>query len=160
MKTFLKFPFALLMLFTLVVTVVSCKDDDGDDKPDNTVQETVTSLNLRLDAPKGKQDVAVLFTNPEGINGKTATNTLTLDANTLYTGTITLEDETKTPKADVSNQYTVSYQVIGSDVSIIANGLQPQVQTRATTTTNATLIITLIKGSTTLSTTFPLVIRL
>ena len=156
MKNRISFFLIVLLISNLSLSVISCKKKK---KEEVTPAEIVTSLNLTLDAPKGKQDVIALFNDMAGVNNKTAPTTLTLDANTLYTGTITLEDESVTPKKDVSDDYTITYRATGTDLTI-TNGKTPQVTTRSTTSaTNASLEIILTKNGNTSTVKFPLVVR-
>ncbi|WP_026464412.1 hypothetical protein [Adhaeribacter aquaticus] len=135
--------------------VVACKKDNGGS---GTVpnQDKVTTVNLELAAPKGKLDAIATFSDPNGINNQTATNTVTVDANATYIGTITLEDESKNPKANVTMDYVVSYQISGIDATI-SGGVSPTLTTRATG--NGTLRINLTKANKISSVTFPLSVR-
>lgn len=147
----------LLILSSLCLLALSCKKKK---KEEVAPEDKVTSLNLILDAPKGKQDVILFFNDVTGIAGKTAPSTVTLDANTLYTGTITLEDESVPPKKDVTNDFSVTYRVTGADVTVTANGKTPQVQTKnPSANTDAFLEVILTKNNKNNTTKFPLVVR-
>ena len=154
MKRTFKAYSALVIMF-LTLATISCKEKKDDPLPEDTSK--ITSLNLILDTTqKGHQDATASLQDVAGINGKTG-NTITLDANGSYAGTIVLEDATKTPTANVTSAYTITYQITGADASISAAGPTPTITTRAAG--SGTLSITMVKESKTTTVTFPLTIR-
>jgi len=145
----------LTLFFILALTVISCKKDTTDPQPQDTSK--VTNLILQLDTTqKGHQDATASLQDAAGIDGKEG-NTITLDANGSYVGSIILEDETQTPKATVTNDYTISYQLTGTDASISPAGSSPTITTR--TAGSGTLRITLTKDANNTVVTFPVTIR-
>jgi len=145
--------FTLLAVLTLVT--FSCKDNKPDPVPEDTSK--ITNLVLQLDTnQKGHNDATATVQNADGIDGK-ETNAITLDANGTYIGSIVLEDETKTPKATVTNEYTIAYQFTGTDAIISASGTTPTFTTKAAG--SGTLRITLTKASKSTVVTVPVTIR-
>ncbi|WP_026464353.1 hypothetical protein [Adhaeribacter aquaticus] len=140
----------------LVLSVFSCKKEKEEPGPGGTTSDTITRFQLALDAPKGKLDAVAFFTDPNGISNQTAVTSVTVDANTIYTGTLTLEDESKTPKATVTKNYTVSYRITGIDATI-TGGATPTLTTKSTG--DGTLNVTLTKADKSKSIAFPITVR-
>ena len=145
--------FALLAVLTLAT--FSCKDKKKDPAPEDASK--ITNLVLQLDtSQKGHNDATGTVQHAAGINGQ-AGNAITLDANGTYLGSIVLEDESKTPKATVTNEYTIAYQFTGTDATISASGTAPTFTTK--TAGSGTLRITLTKAGKNTVVTFPVTIR-
>ena len=155
MKNILNAYVTLFLFAVLALTTSSCKDDEPGTTPADTSK--ITNLVLQLDTnQKGHQDATASLQNTAGIDGKVG-NTITLDANGYYAGSIVLEDETKTPKATVTTDYTIAYQLTGTDATISAAGAAPTVTTRAAG--SGTLRITMTKANKNTVVTFPVTIR-
>lgn len=125
--------FSWLFLVLLVPGVLACKNKKAQPAPEEA-KITAILLNF-LTEQKGKQNVSVQFKDPAGINGKQATSPLRLQANTTYTSKITLLNESKTPAADISITYNVSFLVTGlTNVTINKQDRQFEFKTGAAST--------------------------
>jgi hypothetical protein len=148
------FPF---LLGALLLGTISCKEDN---EPIVKAQK-VTTVSLQLNAEgKGKTDVSFTFKDLNGVIGKTAESPLVLDANTTYTGTILLEDESVSPKRNVSATFDISYWVGNANVSVTENsGALTVVVGNATTSTDGQLRIRLTENAQSSDVMFPLLVR-
>jgi len=142
----------------------------GGDDPQPVVeeQEEITTVQINL-VPEGKgQNVTATFSDPDGVGGTApVVDALNLAPNTVYKGTITLKDESKTPAQDITSEvksegdeHELFYNVTGANLTVTktdldANnrpiGLEATFETAATS--SGTLRVTLkhqpdLKGST------------
>jgi hypothetical protein len=155
MKTTLQHFFSLCLLACIVLLASSCKKEN-DKAP--AAQEKVTGISLALTSEqKGVLDVSLDFNDSNGLAGKTSPNTVTLDANTTYTGTLMLEDASKSPAKDVTADYEVSFQAEGTGVSISKSGEGLSVETGDATA--GTLHMDLKRNGQTQRVSFPLTVR-
>lgn len=122
-----------LLFMMLLQGVFACKEDEPE-KPVDEAEKITAILFDFLAEGKGKQDVSVQFRDNDGINSKQSSSPLRLQANTIYTGKITLLDESQTPNNEVTSAYNITYQVTGAAVTITKNGQQLRLQTGAATT--------------------------
>ena len=144
-----------ILLAVLTLANLSCGGNGSDPVPEDTSK--ITNLVLQLDTnQKGHNDATATVQNAAGINDK-ASNAITLDANGTYIGSIVLEDETKTPKATVTSEYTIAYQFTGTDATISASGTAPTFTTKAAG--SGSLRITLTKAGKNTVVTVPVTIR-
>jgi hypothetical protein len=150
---------SLYLLCGITLLSIACKKDD---KATPAVeQKKVTKLNMMLTSDqKGIQDVNVFFNEAAGVGGKTSPNAITLDANTIYTGTLALEDATQSPAKVVTADYQVSFQVSNADATFSMSGQEIQVTTRAASTgSNGMLQVELTQGGQVQKVSFPLMVR-
>ncbi|MCX2739067.1 hypothetical protein [Pontibacter anaerobius] len=150
---------SLCLLCGITLLGIACKKDD---KATPTVEQAkVTGLSMMLSSDqKGIQDVNVLFKDATGLGGKTSPNVITLDANTIYTGTLALEDATQSPAKVVTTDYQVTFQVASADATFSMSGQEVQITTRAASTgSNGMLHVELKQGSQVQKVSFPLMVR-
>lgn len=150
---------SLCLLCGITLLSIACKKDEN--ATPAVVQKKVTKLSLMLSSEqKGIQDVNVLFNDATGLGGKTSPNVITLDANTIYTGTLVLEDATQSPAKVVTADYQVTFQVASADATFTMSGQEVQVSTRsASTGSNGMLQVELKQGSQVQKVSFPLMVR-
>ena len=99
MKFSIKYSWALLAVLFLAFS--SCKDDDPVEEPD---EEVITNLNFVL-TPTSGSAVTMTFEDLDGDGGNAPTIVGgTLQANTVYTGAITLSNESETPAEDITEE--------------------------------------------------------
>jgi hypothetical protein len=176
---------ALLALLAATPLVSGCNNDNDEPTPDDD-NEQVTTVTYTLTPTGGGTPVAVTYKDPDGDGGAAPTiGTLTLAANTTYTGVLSLLDETKSPVVNTSAEILEEadehifffdpapaglVQVTRTDKD--KNNLEIGLQTRLVTTTAAsgTLKITLrhqpgakngsfAPGDTDVEVTFPTTVR-
>lgn len=94
--------FSLLALIAVTTLFYACDDDD----PFIPVEEEViTNLTLVLTPDGGGSTVTLTFSDPDGDGGSAPTiTTAPLAANTIYTGAITLLNESVTPVEDITSE--------------------------------------------------------
>ncbi|SHK05361.1 hypothetical protein [Hymenobacter psychrotolerans] len=168
----------------------ACKDDNEDPKPDAD-NEQITTVTYTLTPQGGGTPVSIQYRDPDGDGGTAGTitpATLTLAPNTTYTGTLKLEDETKTPAENItaeilaeSDEHVFVFAPTGVNLTITATdkdrnnlpiGLASQAVTGAANATGTTgnLKITLrhqpgtkdgtaTPGDTDVEVTFPTAVR-
>jgi hypothetical protein len=155
MKTTVHHIFSLCLLACLALFVSSCKKED-DKTP--TVQEKVTGINIALNSEKkGALDVDVSFKDAKGLEGKTSAEAIIMDANSTYTGALSLEDASKNPAKDVTADYEVSFHSSSPGVVFSINGRDLTVET--STPVVGTLHMDLKRGGKTQRISFPLTVR-
>ena len=92
----------LLALLAAAPLFSACNNDDDDQTPDDD-NEQITTLIYTLTPVGGGAPVSATYRDLDGDGGTAPTRTsLTLAANTTYTGVLTLRDETKNPVVDTS----------------------------------------------------------
>ncbi|WP_125185433.1 hypothetical protein [Botryobacter ruber] len=98
MKTLFR-PYLAFLFLGSLLTITACKDDEVPE-PDEE-QELITTVTLRLDpedTDKG-QSVSATWRDLDGPGGQPETKeTLTLQPNMVYNGTLTILDESQTGK--------------------------------------------------------------
>ena len=179
--------FALLALLTATTLFSACKkDNDNDDPTPDDDNEQITTVTYTLTPTSGGTPVSVTYKDVDGDGGTPPTiGTLTLAANTTYTGVLTLLDETKTPAVNTSaeileeaDEHLFVFTPAPANLVQITrtdkdkNNLEVGLQTRLVTTSAAsgTLKITLrhqpgtkngseAPGDTDVEVTFPTTIR-
>ncbi|MBX0292701.1 hypothetical protein K3G63_19810 [Hymenobacter sp. HSC-4F20] len=178
----------LLALLASTTLLSACKDDNEDPTPDED-NEQITTVTYTLTPTGGGTPVLVQYRDLDGDGGTAPTiGTLTLAANTTYTGTLALQDETKTPAENTTaeiqekaDEHLFFFETSGTNLTItptdkdknnLAVGLTTQAVTGAAnaTGTTGTLKITLrhqpgskngtfAPGSTDVEVNFPTVVR-
>ena len=183
MKTSL---FRLLPLLALPFVFTAC-DYDKDPAPVDE-NEVITTVTYTLTPVGGGAPVSVTFRDPDGDQGsqQPTIGSLTLAANTAYTGAITVLDETKNPventTADIleeSDEHLFVYTVNPAGLLTIARtdkdknnleiGLATSLQTRATAGTGTLNVVlrhqpgtkngTATPGSSDVDVTFPVTVQ-
>jgi len=183
MKTSL---FRLLLLLALPFVFTAC-DDDKDPAPVDE-NEVITTVTYTLTPVGGGTPVSVTFRDPDGDQGsqQPTIGSLTLAANTAYTGAISVLDETKSPAgnttADIleeADEHLFVYTVNPAGLLTIARtdkdknnlevGLATSLQTRATAGTGTLNIVlrhqpgvkngTATPGSSDVDVTFPVTVQ-
>ena len=95
-------PFLAALLLAAPLFATSCKDDKEDPQPDDE-NELITTVRYTLTPVGGGAAVTAESKDLDGDGGNApVTSTLTLAANTTYTGTITFLDESKSPAEDIT----------------------------------------------------------
>ena len=156
MKTSLFRPF-LLLAVPFVFT--ACKKDKDPAPTDEN--EVITTVTYTLTPVSGGTPVTIKYRDPDGDQGSqpgVITGALALAAGANYTGTLTVQDETKSPIGDVTAEilekadehlfvYTVSPAGLltitrtDKDSKNLAVGLTTSVQARATAGTGTLNIV-------------------
>lgn len=176
---------ALLALLAAAPLFSACNDDNDDPVADDD-NEQITTVTYTLTPTSGGAPVSVTYKDADGDGGAAPTiGTLTLAANTTYTGALTLLDETKTPAVNTSaeilqeaDEHLFVFAPAPANLVTVTrtdrdrNNLEVGLQTRLVTTTAATgtLKITLrhqpgtkngteTPGDTDVEVTFPTVVR-
>ncbi|HEX8428760.1 hypothetical protein [Hymenobacter sp.] len=163
----------------------ACSDDNDDPTPDDD-NEQITTVTYTLTPVSGGTPVVVTYKDADGDGGAAPTiGTLTLAANTTYTGALSLLDETKTPVVNTSAEILkesdehifffepaptnlVNVTLTDKDKNNLPVGLQTQLVTTSAAT--GTLKITLrhqpgakngsfAPGDTDVEVTFPTVVK-
>ena len=147
-----------LLFMVLLQGFVSCKEKKAE--PETTAENIITAVLFDFLAEgKGKQDISVQFRENAGINNKQSSTPLRFQANTIYTGKITLLDESQTSANEVTSDYNITYQVTGASVTVTKTGQQLKVETReATTNTDGLLRIEMKKDNKVQNVSFPILI--
>ncbi|WP_162055523.1 hypothetical protein [Pontibacter pamirensis] len=158
MKNRLQQFLSLCLVCSMTLLNAACKKDD---KASPAEQAKVTGISIALtSAQKGRQDVSVEFSDLNGLSGKTSPNTITLDANTSYTGTLILEDANQTPVSNVTTEYDASFHVTNASVTFSKNGQEIQVETTTATSGSAgTVHVELRQNGQTQQVSFPIMVR-
>jgi thiol:disulfide interchange protein len=157
MNRITKLAFALLFM-VLLQGVFSCKEKKTE-KPVVEAGKITAIMFDFLAEGKGKQDVSVQFRDNDGINNKQSATPLRFQANTTYTGKITLLDESQTPADEVTSDYNITYQVNDKTVIITKNGQQLRVETgEATTNTDVVLRIEMKQDTDVQNVSFPVLV--
>jgi thiol:disulfide interchange protein len=147
-----------LLLMVLLQGVFACEEDKPEPPVDEAEKITAIMFDFLAEG-KGKQDVSVQFRDNDGINGKQSSTPLRLQANTTYTGKITLLNESQTPNNEVTSDYTITYQESGTGIIITKNGQQLRVETKAATTnTDGLLRIEMKQNNNVQNVSFPVLI--
>lgn len=130
MKKLLRPYLAILLTGSLTFATSACGGSD-DPKPIVEEQEEITTVQINL-VPEGKgQNVTATFSDPDGVGGTAPTiDVLNLAPNTVYNGTITLKDESKTPVKDITPEvktegadHELFYNVTGANLTITKTDL-------------------------------------
>jgi hypothetical protein len=185
MNTILLRPFALILLAAPFLFTACKKDKDPAPADEN---EVITTVTYTLTPVGGGTPVAVTFRDPDGDQGsqQPTIGTLTLAANTAYTGALTVLDETKSPVENTtaeilekSDEHLFVYTVNPAGLLTIARtdrdknnievGLATSVQTQTTAGTGVLNIVlrhqpgtkngTATPGSSDVDVTFPVVVQ-
>lgn len=92
----------LAILFISSIAFTSCSDDDHDDHDHE--EELITTVTYTL--TKGSDKIILKYVDSDGEGGKAGTYTVSgsLKANSNYSGTIKLENETENPADDVTKE--------------------------------------------------------
>lgn len=92
----------LAILFISALTFTACSDDDHDDDDHDHEEELITTVNYTL--TNGNDVITLSFVDLDGEGGSDGTYTVSgnLSANTTYTGTIELLNETENPADDIT----------------------------------------------------------
>ena len=144
-------PFLAALLLAAPLFATSCKDDKEDPQPDDE-NELITTVRYTLTPVGGGAAVTAESKDLDGDGGNApVTSTLTLAANTTYTGTITFLDESKSPAEDItaevsaeSDEHLVVYTPAPANLVSItrtdrdAKNLEVGLTTRLVTTAAAT----------------------
>ncbi|WP_400192522.1 hypothetical protein [Hymenobacter sp. B81] len=144
-------PFLAALLLTAPLLATSCKDDKENPQPDDE-NELITTVRYTLTPVSGGAPVTVEYKDLDGDGGNAPTiGTLTLAANTTYTGAISFLDESKNPAQDLttevsaeSDEHLVVYTAAPANLLTItrtdrdAKSLEVGLTTRLVTTTAAT----------------------
>ena len=177
---------ALLALLATTTLFSACKKDNNDDPTPDDDNEQITTVTYTLTPTSGGAPVSVTYKDADGDGGAAPTiGTLTLTANTTYTGVLTLLDETKTPVVNTSaeileeaDEHIFFFEATPTNLVQVTrtdkdkNNLEVGLQTRLVTTSTAsgTLKITLrhqpgakngtfAPGDTDVEVTFPTTVR-
>lgn len=94
----------LALLFISVLTFSSCKKDDHDDDDHDHEEELITTLTYTLTS--GTDTVTLTFKDLDGEGGAEGTYEVSgsLTANTVYSGAVTLLNETEDPAENVTEE--------------------------------------------------------
>ncbi|GAB2948125.1 hypothetical protein GCM10027048_11260 [Hymenobacter coalescens] len=176
---------AALLLATPMVFLAGCGNDDDDPEPEEE-NELITTVRYTLTPAGGGTPVIVEYKDLDGAGGNAPTiGSLTLAANTTYTGAVAFLDESKTPAANITaevsaeaNEHLVVYVPAPANLLTITrtdrdgNNRELGLATRVVTTAAATgtLKVTLKHqpgtkngqpepGSTDAEVTFPVTVR-
>ncbi|GEO07186.1 hypothetical protein AAE02nite_48500 [Adhaeribacter aerolatus] len=147
-----------LLFMVLLQGFFSCKEKKTVPPAEEAGKITAVLFDFLAEG-KGKQDVSVQFRDADGINNKQSATPIRFQANTTYTGKITLLDESKTPAAEVTSSYNITYKVTGPKVTITKNNQQLTVETEAATTNaDGVLRIEMKQGTDVQNVSFPVLI--
>ncbi|NRD23482.1 type 1 periplasmic binding fold superfamily protein [Winogradskyella litoriviva] len=93
----------LALLFVLGLTIASCSNDDDDHDHDHE-EELITTVTYQLSS--GMDIVTLEFQDIDGDGSAAPTYTVSgpLTANTIYTGSIELLNETESPAEDITEE--------------------------------------------------------
>lgn len=96
-----------ISLFTItlfaLLSFAACKNDDPEDHDHE--EELITTLNLVLTPSDGSEVVTLSFVDEDGDGGnEPVITTDNLAANTTYSGTITLLNESESPAEDITEE--------------------------------------------------------
>jgi hypothetical protein len=95
----------LLALLATTTLFSACKKDNNDTPTPDDDNEQITTVTYTLTPSGGGTPVSVTYKDSDGDGGAAPTiGTLALAANTTYTGTLRLLDETKTPVVVTSDE--------------------------------------------------------
>ncbi|RTQ53632.1 hypothetical protein EJV47_02530 [Hymenobacter gummosus] len=144
-------PFLAALLLAAPLLTTSCKNDDDNPTPDDE-NELITTVRYTLTPAGGGTPVTVEYKDLDGAGGTAPTiGTLTLAANTTYTGAVTFLDESKSPADNItaevneeSDEHLVVYVPTPANLLSITrtdrdrNNLEVGLSTRLVTTTAAT----------------------
>ncbi|WP_242582408.1 hypothetical protein [Hymenobacter telluris] len=187
MHTPVKNPLRMMLLALLAVAPLftACNNDDDDPTPDDD-NEQITTLTYTLTPVGGGAPVSATYRDLDGDGGTAPViGSLTLAANTTYTGTLSLLDETKNPAVNTSaeileeaDEHLFWFEPTPANLLTVTrtdrdkNNLEIGLQTRVVTTAAATgnLKITLrhqpgtkngtfAPGDTDVEVTFPTTVR-
>ncbi|PKP51612.1 MAG: hypothetical protein CVT95_00510 [Bacteroidetes bacterium HGW-Bacteroidetes-12] len=112
MKTIQKITKASLYLFLAVTLIIGCKKDKDSPKPSPinppvNEEELITTVKITfVDTAGVEPTVTVFFRDPDGDGGNAPTqfDTIRLAANTIYSATIELFDESKNPVENITQE--------------------------------------------------------
>ena len=156
-KSYQQFLSLVLLCGTLFLTA-ACKKEETTPATDEAKVTGITFLLAPLQ--KGKQDVNIEFSAPDGVDGKQSPNAIVLDTNTEYSGKVILTDQSKSSQEDVTADYAVSFHAVNADASFSGSSQQLQVTAGAVTTgSNGVLHIDLKRAGQTERVSFPLIVR-
>ncbi|UOQ66631.1 hypothetical protein [Hymenobacter volaticus] len=177
---------ATLLAFVAAAPLFSACNDDNDDPTPDDDNEQITTVTYKLTPTNGGAPVSVTYKDADGDGGTAPViGSLTLAANTTYTGELTLLDETKNPAVNTSaeileeaDKHLFVFEPAPANLMTVTrtdkdkNNLEIGLQTRLVTTTAATgtLKITLrhqpgtkngtsAPGDTDVEVTFPTTVR-
>lgn len=126
----IKYPIILVLAGWQLL--VSCKEKKVDLPAVAKGKITTVRLDFLAEG-KGKLDVSVQFKDNEGVHSKQSPSPLRLQANTTYTGKITLLDESQTAGNEVTGEYNINFQVTNASLTLTRTGQQLRAQTAAAT---------------------------
>jgi hypothetical protein len=93
----------LSLMAALTISLQSCHKDDGHHH-DHSEEEVITTLIYKLTAPDGSV-AQLIFRDTDGDGGNAPVITTdVLKANTMYTGAITLSNESENPAEDITEE--------------------------------------------------------
>lgn len=94
---------SLLLLIPVALLAAACKKDEQNVTPSDP-NEAITTATLTLTSKATPAESVTATIENLNTTADFSKATLTLKANTTYTGVVTLLDKTKTPTLDVSNE--------------------------------------------------------
>ena len=97
-------PLLLVSIFTSLLAVMSCSDDPDDPVIENE-EEVITTLTYTLTPAEGGSAVVLNYRDLDGDGpGEPTITNGTLSAETIYTGSITILNETESPAENVTEE--------------------------------------------------------
>ena len=97
-------PLLLISTFTSLLLFISCSDDPDDPVIENE-QEVMTTFTYTLTPAEGGSEVVLSYRDLDGDGPEEPTITSgTLSAETIYTGSITILNETESPAENVTEE--------------------------------------------------------
>jgi hypothetical protein len=105
MKNFFQVkPLVLLSIFISLITIVSCSDDPEDPIVENE-EEVITTLTYTLTPSEGGSAVVLTYQDLDGDGaGEPTITNGTLSAATVYSGVLTLLNETEDPAESITEE--------------------------------------------------------
>jgi hypothetical protein len=148
----------VVVLLVVLQQVVACKEKNPEPPEEEKGKVTAVQLDFLAEG-KGKQDVSIQFKDNEGVHSKQSSTPLRLQANTTYTGKISLLDESQTAGNEVTAEYNITFQVTNASLTLTRTGQQLRAQTAAATpSTDGLLRIEMKKDTDVQNVSFPVLI--
>lgn len=136
----------IAILFISSISLSSCSEDHDDDHDYGSEEELITTVTYTL--TNGSDIVTLKFQDLDGEGGSDGTNTVSgpLTANTVYTGSIQLLNETESPAENITveveeegDEHEFFYSSMATGVSVAktdtdVNGNPIGIETSLTTT--------------------------